>query len=318
MRILLAGATGVIGRRAVPVLAAAGHQVVGLARTPARLPDAEVLAADALDRTAVAKAVSAAASEVIVHMLTAIPDPVDPRHLARDMAPTNRLGTEGTANLLAAADGARVIAQGVAYAYDPAGSPVKDEDAPLWRNPPRQFAPVVAAVRNMERRVTAAGGLVLRLGHLYGPGSSFDPDGGGLTRRLHAGRLPLIGDGASLFSFIHAHDVATAILAAVEHPAPAGHSTSSTTSPPWSTTGCPRWRPGSALPPPGTSPPGWPASSSAAGRGLHDRPGRRRQHPRPPPAGLEAHLHQLASRPQRRPRHPLTRPRTAGGIAGCS
>jgi hypothetical protein len=157
---------------------------------------------------------------------------------------------------------------GVAYAYDPAGSPVKDEDAPLWRNPPPQFAPVVAAVGNMERRVTAAGGLVLRLGHLYGPDSSFDPDGGGLTRR------------------------------------PAGHSTSSTTSPPWSTTGCPRWRPGSALPPPGTSPPGWPASSSAAGRGLHDRPGRRRQHPRPPPAGLEAHLHQLASRPHRRPRHP--------------
>jgi nucleoside-diphosphate-sugar epimerase len=222
MRILLAGTTGVIGRRAVPVLTAAGHQVVGLARTPARLPDAEVLAADALDRTAVAKAVSAAASEVIVHMLTAIPDPVDPRHLARDMALSNRLGTEGTANLLAAADGARVIAQGVAYAYDPAGSPVKDEDAPLWRNPPPQFAPVVAAVRNMERRVTAAGGLVLRLGHLYGPGSSFDPGGGGLTGRLRAGRLPLIGDGASLFSFIHAHDVATGILAAVEHPAARG------------------------------------------------------------------------------------------------
>ena len=149
--------------------------------------------------------------------------------LARDMAPTNRLRTQGTADLLAAADGARVIVQGVAYAYDPAGSPVKDEDTPPWPDPPTQFAPVVAAVRNMERRVTAAGGLVLRLGHLYGPGSSFDPDGGGLTRR------------------------------------PAGHSTSSTTSPPWSTTGCPRWRPCSVLPPPGTSPPGWPASSSAAG-----------------------------------------------------
>jgi nucleoside-diphosphate-sugar epimerase len=81
---------------------------------------------------------------------------------------------------------------------------------------------VVAAARNMERRVTAAGGLVLRLGHLYGPGSSFDPDGGGLTRRLRAGRLPLIGDGVSLFSFVHGHDVATAVLAAVEHPAARG------------------------------------------------------------------------------------------------
>ena len=188
MRILLAGATGVIGRQAVPVLAAAGHEVVGLARTPARLPDAEAVAADALDPAAVQRAVLAAAPDVIVHMLTAIPDPADPRHLARDMAPTNRLRTQGTANLLAAADGARVIVQGVACAYDPAGSPVKDEDAPLWPDPPTQFA----------------------------------PGGGGLTRRLRAGRLPLIGDGASLFSFVHARDAATAILAAVEHPAARG------------------------------------------------------------------------------------------------
>jgi nucleoside-diphosphate-sugar epimerase len=165
----------------------------------------------------VAGAVRSAAPDVIVHMLTAIPDPVDPRHLARDMAPTNRLRTQGTANLLAAAPGTRVITQGVAYAYDPAGSPVKDEDAPLWQHPPTQFAPVVAALRDMERRVTWAGGLVLRLGHLYGPGTSYASDGG-LTRRLCAGKLPLIGDGASMFSFIHAHDAATAILAAVEHP----------------------------------------------------------------------------------------------------
>ena len=221
MRVLLAGATGVIGRQAVPVLTAAGHQVTGLARAPARLTDAEVVAADALDATAVAGAVRWAAPDVIVHMLTAIPDPVDPRHLARDMALTNRLRTQGTANLLAAAGGARVIAQGVAYAYDPAGSPVKDEDAPLWHHPPSQFAPVVAAADEQERRVTAAGGLVLRLGHLYGPGSSYAPDGG-LARRLRGGRLPLIGDGASMFSFIHAHDAATAILAAVDHPAASG------------------------------------------------------------------------------------------------
>lgn len=90
MRILVAGATGVIGRQTVPVLAAAGHQVTGLAARPGHLPDAEVLAA--------------------------------------------------------AGGGVRMIAQGVAYAYDPAGGPVKDEDAPLWRHPPTQFAPVVAAL----------------------------------------------------------------------------------------------------------------------------------------------------------------------------
>jgi nucleoside-diphosphate-sugar epimerase len=221
MRILLAGATGVIGRQAVPVLAAAGHEVVGLARTPARLPDAEVVAADALDPAAVVRAVRSAAPDVIVHMLTAVPDPVDPRHLVRDMAPTNRLRTRGTANLVAAARGVRVIAQGIAYASDPAGSPVKDEDTPWWRDPPSQFAPTVAAAVEQERRVAAAGGLVLRLGHLYGPGSGFAPDGG-LAGLLRAGKLPLIGDGAAMFSFIHARDVATAILAAVEHPAARG------------------------------------------------------------------------------------------------
>jgi uncharacterized protein YbjT (DUF2867 family) len=61
MRILLAGATGVIGRQTVPVLASAGHQVIGLARTPARLPDAEVVVGDALDPVAVHGAVRAAA-----------------------------------------------------------------------------------------------------------------------------------------------------------------------------------------------------------------------------------------------------------------
>ena len=79
----------------------------------------------------------------------------------------------------------------------------------------------MAALVELERRVTWAGGLVLRLGHLYGPGSSFAPQGG-FGRQLRAGRVALVGDGASMFSFIHAHDVATAILAAVEHPTAAG------------------------------------------------------------------------------------------------
>lgn len=217
MRILLAGATGVIGRQTVPVLTAAGHQVIGLARRPARIPGAEVVVADALDPAAVAAAVRAATPEVVVHMLTAIPDPLDPKHLARDMALTNRLRTQGTANLIAAAGGAPVIAQGVAYAYDPAGAPVKDEDDPLWRRPPRQFTPVVNALGDMERQVTTAGGLVLRFGHLYGPGSSYAP-GGGFTRQLRAGKVPIVGDGGAMFSFIHAHDAATAILAAIDHP----------------------------------------------------------------------------------------------------
>lgn len=221
MRILIAGATGVIGRPAVRVLTAAGHDVVALARTPTRLPDVDVVAADALDATALTRAVRTAAPDVVVHMLTAIPDPLDPKHMARDMAQTNRLRTEGTANLIAAAGGARVISQGLAYAYDPAGAQVKDEDGPLWRDPPAEFAPVVAALRDMEEQVTATGGTILRFGHLYGPGSIYAADGS-FTRQVRGRKVPIVGDGGSMFSFTHAHDAATAILAAIDHEASGG------------------------------------------------------------------------------------------------
>jgi nucleoside-diphosphate-sugar epimerase len=266
MRILLAGATGVIGRQAVPVLAGAGHHVIGLANRPARLPGADVAVADALDPAAVAGAVRSAAPDVIVHMLTAIPDPIDPRHLARDMALTNRLRTEGTANLVAAAGGAaRIIAQGVAYAYDPAGPPVKDEDAPLWHEPPTSFAPVVAALRDMERRVASAGGLVLRLDHLYGPGSSFAPRRwpGPAARRRQAP-----ADRRRRLDVLLHPRPRRGHRDPGRRPAPGGRRGAQhrrRPAHPWSTTGCPRWRPCSAPPPPGTFPPGWPGCWSAAG-----------------------------------------------------
>ena len=315
MRILLAGATGVIGRQTVPVLAAAGHQVIGLARTPGRLPGAEVMVADALDPAAVAAAVRAAAPEVIVHMLTAVPDPVNPRHLARDMALTNRLRTQGTANLLAAAGGARMIAQGLAYAYDPAGSPVKDEDAPLWRHPPGQYTSVVDALRDLEHQVTTSGGLVLRFGHLYGPGSSFAPDGG-FTRQLLGGQVPLVGDGGAMFSFTHAHDAATAILAAIEHPARGVLNIVDDQPVPVR-----EWLPGHGRHArcsrtPADPPLAGPARRGRLRGGLHDPPGRRRQHPRPPAAGLEAHLQQLARRPRSHPADRVSRPPVGGGPAG--
>jgi hypothetical protein len=79
-------------------------------------------------------------------MLTAIPTQIDPKRMAHQFEHTNRLRTEGTRNLLAAAtavDARRFIAQGLAYAYDPRGNGPADEDQPFWRDPPPQFAPVV-------------------------------------------------------------------------------------------------------------------------------------------------------------------------------
>ncbi|WP_033262379.1 NAD-dependent epimerase/dehydratase family protein [Amycolatopsis vancoresmycina] len=218
MKVLVAGATGVVGRRVVPPLVAAGHEVLALAR-PGRArrvaPGAEVLVADALDRDGVRAAVRQAAPDTVVNLLTAIPAEPDPKHLARDLAVTNRLRTEGTRNLLAAAGDARVISQGLAYGYQPDAGPA-GEDAPLWRaGPPPQFVPVLAALMELERLTTRAGGLVLRLGHLYGPGTTFAGDGR-FTRQVRAGRVPLAGGGHAVFSFTHADDAAAAVTAAVD------------------------------------------------------------------------------------------------------
>jgi nucleoside-diphosphate-sugar epimerase len=176
---------------------------------------------DALDRAAVAAAVREVAPDAVVNMLTAIPARLHPRRAAAELAPTNRLRTEGTRHLLDAARAAgvrRVIGQGLAYAYAP-GPGLANEDEPLWRRPPRAFAPALAALRALEAATTHAGGTVLRLGHLYGPGTMFAPDGS-FTADLRARRVPLVGSGASVFSFIHVDDVATAVLAALDRDVP--------------------------------------------------------------------------------------------------
>ncbi|MCW2915879.1 MAG: NAD(P)-dependent oxidoreductase [Actinomycetia bacterium] len=223
MRVLVAGATGVIGSRLVPLLTAVGHEVVGLARSADRASalreaGAAITVADALDRDGLISAVTQAAPDAIVNLLTAIPGELNPRHLARDFALTNRLRIEGTRNLVDAAHQAgttRVIAQGLAYAYQP-GEGLADEDAPLWTtHTPKQFAPVLAALIELERLTAEAGGQVLRFGHLYGPGSAYAANGS-FTRQVQAGKVPLVGGGNAVFSFTHADDAATAIVAALD------------------------------------------------------------------------------------------------------
>ncbi|MET7394512.1 NAD(P)-dependent oxidoreductase [Dactylosporangium sp. NPDC005572] len=222
MRVLVAGATGVIGSRLVPLLDAVGHQVVAMVRRGTSAgAGVEVVEADALDREAVRRAVRAAAPDAVVNLLTAIPPEVNPRRLARDFAVTNRLRTEGTRNLVEAAGGARIVSQGLAYAYQP-GAGLANEDAPLWtRRTPKQFVPVLAALVELERTTTAAGGLVLRFGHLHGPGTVYAADGS-FARQVRAGKVPLVGGGHAVFSFTHTEDAASAIAAALDRDAAAG------------------------------------------------------------------------------------------------
>ena len=226
MRVLVAGATGVLGRRMVPLLGAVGHEVMGLVRPgsdSAGLEEAGArpVVADALDREGLRRAVRQAGPDVVVNMLTAIPATTDPRHLARDFAMTNRLREEGTRNLVEAAPGARIISQGLAYGYQP-GDGLADEDSPLWREgPPKQFVPVLAALESLERQTAQAGGLTLRFGHLYGPGSMYAADGS-FVQQVRARKIPLVGGGNAVFSFTHADDAASALVAALDLPEVSG------------------------------------------------------------------------------------------------
>lgn len=217
MRVLVAGSSGVIGRQLVPVLQEAGHEVVGLART-ARPSTAEIVKVDALDRQAVVRAVRNTRPDAIVNMLTAIPKRIDPKRLAQDFELTNRLRVVGTENLLAAAAEVgvgRIVAQGLAYAYEPLGHGLADEDTPLWLDPPKPFMPVLDALKKLERATLGAGGTVLRYGHLYGPGTSYAADGS-FVQQVRDRQVPLVGGGAATFSFTHTVDAATAVQAVLE------------------------------------------------------------------------------------------------------
>jgi nucleoside-diphosphate-sugar epimerase len=231
MRIVVAGATGALGRRLVPLLVERGHEVAGMTRSPAKAADlraagAEPVVADALDRDAVQRAVGQARPEVVVHQLTALAGLTNSRRFDQGFALTNRLRTEGTDHLLAAARAAgarRFVAQSFAgWPFARVGGPVKTEEDPLDPNPPAEFRRPLDAIRHLESAVLGAEGLegvVLRYGGFYGPGTSVG-DGGFLLEEIRRRRLPIVGAGTGVWSFVHIDDAAAATVAAVERGAP--------------------------------------------------------------------------------------------------
>jgi nucleoside-diphosphate-sugar epimerase len=230
MKIFVAGATGVLGRALLPQLVAAGHEVVGMTRTPSKQDllrgmGARPVVADALDPDAVARAVGEAEPEVIVHQLTALSGEIDMRHMDRSFAETNRLRTEGTDHLLAAGRAVgvgRFVAQSFAgWPSARTGGPVKTEADPLDPAPPAALRPLLEAIRYLEEAVTGASwteGIVLRYGGFYGPGTSFGlkPEGQ-YVEVIRQRKFPVVGSGAGMWSFIHIDDAATATVAAIEH-----------------------------------------------------------------------------------------------------
>jgi nucleoside-diphosphate-sugar epimerase len=231
MRILVAGATGAIGRSLVALLAAAGHSVVGLTRSPhkaALIRDigAEPVVADGLDGPAIHAALAEARPDVVVHEMTDLKGGSDLRHFDRAFAASNRLRIEGTDNLLSAARAigvGRFIAQSFCgWPYARIGGPVKSEDDPLDADPPQQLRATLDAIRYLEAAVTDSTrrpeGIVLRYGGFYGP------DTGALDSatvdQIGRRRMPVIGGGTGWWSFVHVADAAAATAIAIERGAP--------------------------------------------------------------------------------------------------
>jgi nucleoside-diphosphate-sugar epimerase len=179
MKIFLAGASGVIGRRLTPLLLGAGHHVTGTTRSGAnaRALEAAGVAAvvvDVFDADALKSAMMRAAPEIVIHQLTDLPRVFDEAQLAASYARNARIRTEGTCNLIAAAKAAaarRFIVQSVAFGYAPGGEPHSEADPLNVTDGPR--AVTVRGAADMERQVLASEleALVLRYGFFYGPGA---------------------------------------------------------------------------------------------------------------------------------------------------
>ena len=224
MRVLVVGASGAIGARLVPQLRQRGHEVTGSSRSPGqagrlRALGAEPIVLDALDAAAVHEAVAASRPDAMIYQATALADAGFGRNLDRSFAQTNRLRTEGTDILLAAARETgvrRIIAQSFApYRYAREGGPVKTEDDPLDPAPPRTARQTNAAMGHLDQAVTAAGGIALRYGGFYGAAND------GLAGPVRKRHLPIVGDGSGIMSFIHLDDAAAATVLALDHDGPA-------------------------------------------------------------------------------------------------
>ena len=230
MRVLVAGATGAVGRPLLPMLAAAGHEVVGITRSEdradqVRAAGAEPAIVDVHDTDALRRVVTEAGPEAVVNELTALPDEIDFRD-AEALAPTNALRGEvgpALAAIAAEAGAKRLIAQSVAFFYAPDGGPIKSEDDPLMKlpadSPMGGGPPALQALERSTLETPGLDGLVLRYGYFYGPGTSYATDHS-IAKRVRKRRFPIVGKGTGIFSFVHIEDAAAATRAAIERGAP--------------------------------------------------------------------------------------------------
>jgi nucleoside-diphosphate-sugar epimerase len=220
MRVFVAGASGALGSRLVAQLIDAGHTVVGTHKSPTSAEllwdlGAAPVRVDLLDARAVRKAVLDSKPDAIVHQATALANVKFGRNLDETFATTNRLRTEGTDALLAAAREAgvrRFVAQSFApYIYKRQGGLIKTETDPVDDAPPLNTAETYAAITHLEKATTDFGGIALRYGGFYGAAND------ALIEPVRKRQFPIVGNGGGIFSWLHLDDGAAATVLALEH-----------------------------------------------------------------------------------------------------
>jgi nucleoside-diphosphate-sugar epimerase len=221
LHILVAGATGAVGRLLVPMLLEAGYQVTGISRTPTgtervRSQGASAVQADVLDRKAVHKVVATTAPDAVIHQLTDLSD--------ADGEATNRLRREGTRNLVDAARSAgvqRIVAQSIAWGYAPGEGPADESEILdfLAAQPRGGMVEGTLALEATAAELDTA--VLLRYGILYGPATWYAPGGpvaAALAGDTNARFLGTIEADRSVASFLHVSDAARAAVAALDWP----------------------------------------------------------------------------------------------------
>ena len=225
MRVFVAGGSGAMGRRLVPQLIGAGHEVVALTRSERngdwlRGIGATAAVGDALEKKSVVEAIKRAEPDAVIHQLTGLTGAKSFKRFDKEFALTNRLRTEGTDYLIEGARSAgvrRFVAQSYGnWNYARTGSALKTEQDEFDPQPPAYQAKSLAAIRYLEAAVLDTGGIALRYGNFYGPGTGIDV-GGDIAEQVRKRRLPIVGDGSGVWSFIHMDDAASAAIAALEH-----------------------------------------------------------------------------------------------------
>ena len=226
MRILIAGASGAIGRPLVRSLRANRHEIFALSRSadPALFKenDAEPVIADALDGAAVKAAIAKVRPDAVINELTSLPKRYTPAEMAAGAERDRKIRVEGNINLLAALRDAgvrRYVLQSSGFWYAP-GALLAEESVPFISNASPAVEASACSYQEMEARASATPGIefvAVRYGFLYGPGTWYTPQGdiGDQVRRQ---RMPIIGAGQGVYSFVHVDDAAEATAAAVGCP----------------------------------------------------------------------------------------------------